>query len=277
VTTGAGATASVTVLGEGRDADWVRQVFERMRFEVGLAGNTVTVRSHDPEIRSEEWREHRGASMTVRVVIPSKFDVQIATSDGDVELGDIEGAVQLRTSDGDIQMGNVTGAARVTTSDGDIDMGNVTGGADVQTSDGDIDLGSISGPQIVVRTSDGDIDARSLAAEKITVRTQDGDLTLASVNGELDASVGDGDVTVRFAKAAPASITAGDGDITISADGAFGYDLDLSGGDVSVPRGMVVQGSISSRAARGTVNGGGPLIRVHSGDGSIVVNLPGAR
>ena len=109
------------------------------------------------------------------------------------------------------------------------------------------------------------------------VDEQDGDIALTSVAGELNAAVGDGDVTVHFAKAAPASITAGDGDITISADGAFGYELDLSGGEVSVPRGMVVQGAINSRTARGTVNGGGPLVRVRSGDGSIVVNLPGAR
>jgi DUF4097 and DUF4098 domain-containing protein YvlB len=277
VTTAAGGQSSVTVLAEARDQDWARQVFERMRFEVGVSGTTLTVRAHDPDIRSEEWREHRGVSMTVRVAIPNRFDVRITTADGDVEVGDIEGAVQLRTSDGDVQLGNVTGSASVTTSDGDVTAGDITGGVEFRTSDGDVHVGVVSGPAIVLQSSDGDIDAGTLAAEKITVRTQDGDIVLASVAGELDAAVGDGDVTVRFAKAAPASITAGDGDIAVSADGAFGFDLDLSGGDVSVPRGMVVQGAVSSRGARGTVNGGGPLIRVRSGDGSVVVNLPGAR
>lgn len=277
VTTSAGGQSSVTVLAGARDQDWARQVFERMRFEVDLSGTTLTVRSHDPEIRSEEWREHRGVSFTVRVAIPSRFDVRIATADGDVAVGDVEGAVQIRTSDGDVQLGDVTGSARVATSDGDVHAGDVTGGVEFRTSDGDVHVGAVGGPAIVLQTSDGDIDAGALTAETITVRTQDGDIALTSVAGELNAAVGDGDVTVHFAKAAPASITAGDGDITISADGAFGYELDLSGGEVSVPRGMVVQGAINSRTARGTVNGGGPLVRVRSGDGSIVVNLPGAR
>ncbi len=277
VTTAAGGQSSVTVLADARDQDWAREVFQRMRFEVGLSGNTLTVRSHDPEIRSDEWRTHRGVSFAVRVAIPNRFDIRVTTADGDVQLGDVDGAVQIRTSDGDIHVGNVRGAVSLATSDGDVHAGDLTGDADVQTSDGDIALGAVSGAAVAVRTSDGDIDAQALSGTKISVRTSDGDVTLASVAGELDATAGDGDITVRFASAAPASISVGDGDVVLSADGAFGFDLDLSGGEVSVPRGMVVQGAISPRAARGTVNGGGPLIRVRSGDGSVVVNLPGAR
>jgi DUF4097 and DUF4098 domain-containing protein YvlB len=295
VTTAAGGNASVTVLAGGRDQDWVRQVYERMRFEAALSGNTLTVRSHNAQISSDEWRQHRGVSLEVRVAIPSRFDVQIATADGDVSLGDIEGAVQVRTADGDVQIGKVTGSARLATSDGDVHVGNVTGSAEIQTADGDVEvgdvsggatiqasdgdlaLGAISGPEIALRTADGDVAARSLSAEKITVRAQDGDVTLQSVAGVLDASTGDGDLTVRFAKAAPASISTGSGDVTLSADGAFGYDLDLSGGDLSVPSGMTVQGTIGERSARGTINGGGPLLRVRSGDGSVVIKLGGAR
>lgn len=257
VTTAAGGQSSVTVLAAARDQDWARQVFERMRFEVGASGNTLTVRSHDPQIRSEEWREHRGVSFTVRVAIPSRFDVRIATADGDVVLGDVEGPVEVRTSDGDVQVGNVAGPVRLA------------------TADGDVHVGAVGGPAIVLQSSDGDIYADALAAQKITVRTQDGDVTLQSVDGELDVSAGDGDIVARLVRAAPATITAGDGDVRLIADGAFGYDLDLSGGDVSMPSGMVIQGRISERSARGTVNGGGPLIRVRSGDGSVVVDVGG--
>jgi hypothetical protein len=293
VTTGSGGGASVTVLAGGRDQDWVRQVFERMHFEASLSGNTLTVHSRDPEIRSDEWRRHRGVSVEVQLTIPSRFDVQIATGDGDVSLADVDGAVQVRTSDGDVEMGSVTGAARIATSDGDVRVGNVGAGADVktsdgdieagdiaggatiQTSDGDISLGSLSGSEIALQASDGDIDARALTAERITVRARDGDVTLQSVDGALDASTGDGDLSVHFAKAAPATISAGDGDVYLTSDGTFGWNLDLSGGDISVPSGMVVQGKIGERSAQGTINGGGPALKVRSGDGSVVVKMGG--
>jgi len=273
VTTGGGGDASVTVLAGGRDQDWVKQVFERMRFEAALSGNTLTIRSHDPEIRGDEWRQHRGVSVEVRVAIPSRFDVQVATADGDVSLADVDGAVQVRTSDGDVEVGNVTGAARIATSDGDVHVGDVSGGAEIRTSDGDIDIGAVSGPAIALQTSDGDVDARSLTADEITVRAQDGDVTLQRVAGTLDAGTGDGDLSVHFAKAAPATISAGDGDVYLTADGAFGWNLDLSGGDITVPSGMVVQGRIGERSAQGTINGGGPVLKVRSGDGSVVLKM----
>jgi hypothetical protein len=229
--------AEVAVDVGARDAAWAREVFDRMQFDVSLDGNVLTVRSGDPHIQPGEWRERGGAGVRVRVAVPSQVDVTLNTGDGDVVIGNREGRVEVRTSDGDVG------------------------------------LGTVRGPAVVVSTSDGDITADRLEAGHIEVRTNDGDVTLEHVLGSVEAATSDGDVCVHLEAPAAVAVRTGDGDVCISTAGPFGLDLDLQGGDLVLPNGLAFDGTISPRAARGSINGGGPRITAVTGDGTVTIEI----
>ncbi len=171
--------------------------------------------------------------MTVRITVPKRFDVDARTEDGDIFLGDLTGSIWL------------------------------------DTSDGDVDLGRIQGDQATIETSDGNVTAISLAVTRTSIRTSDGDIEIDAVNGDFEATSGDGDIRVYLGAIEGVNVQTGDGDISLHVPANLRATVDLSAEDLYVPRAFGIQGRISRRRVRGDLNGGGPLIRASAGDGSI--------
>jgi DUF4097 and DUF4098 domain-containing protein YvlB len=238
-----------------RDLTWGREVFDRMQFTASSEGNAVNVKAVNPRIEGHEWRQHKGVHVTTRITIPTRFDVRLTTGDGDVALGNITGQVEIRTGDGDVALRDVDGRV------------------EVRTGDGDLEFGTLTGPDVTIHSGDGDINLAAVTADHIDISTTDGDVQLHSVSGPLDARTSDGDVDVRLERAVPVSIRTGDGDVTISMAGELGVTLDLRGEDIDLPSGLLVEQMRSNRSVRGSLNGGGPDVRVATGDGSVSVHV----
>jgi hypothetical protein len=235
VRSGGDGSATVKVYVEARDVDWGREVFERMRFSVGLEGDRLTVRARDANVRDYERGEHRGVGVLVQITVPERFDLDVRTADGDVDIGRVDGRVDIRTSDGDIV------------------------------------VGELSGPELSIETSDGDVTAESLRADRITVRTSDGDVKVSVGGNETRITTGDGDINLELLAEGEVALHTGDGDITVYADPALRADLELHGGDVNVQSEIQIVGRIGRSGARGQLNGGGPLLVARTGDGTITI------
>jgi DUF4097 and DUF4098 domain-containing protein YvlB len=233
VRTGSGSTVRVEAFVSARDRQWGREVFDRMRFRADLSGTTVRVDGEDPRIERHEWRDGRGVSVRAVITVPSKFDVDVGTSDGDIGLEQIDGRVELRSSDGDIEVNAVTGG------------------------------------ELRVQTSDGDILADRLDIERTWLRTSDGDIRVRNFSGALEANTSDGDIEVYLASHRGVALSTNDGDITIHALEDLGADIVLEGEDLSVPRGFSLRGQVTRRRIEGTMNGGGPRIEARTHDGEI--------
>ncbi len=234
VRSGQGGVARVRVCVQARDLDWGREVFERMQFEVREEGDGLIVRSHNPRIRDYEWRDNRGVNFKIEITVPEEFDLDIRTSDGDLDIGNMIGRTNLRTSDGDVV------------------------------------LGALRGPEISIETSDGDIRAELLEAQRIRVETSDGDVDLAVGGGQTHVRTSDGDVLLNLLAQGEVEIHTGDGDITIYADPSLRADLELRG-EVRVEADIQMTGRIGGDVARGKLNGGGPLLLARTGDGTITL------
>lgn len=232
---GQGDQVEVDVFVWSRDAEWGREMFDRMEFEASESRGSVRVTARDPRIRRSEWREHRSLSVTVRARVPGQTALDVRTGDGDVEIGSIDGRATIRTGDGDVRVRR------------------------------------LHSDRISVETADGDISADELVADRVTVRTSDGDIDLASVAGELEARTNDGDIRVDISTWGGALISSGDGDITIIAPDDLAADVEISGEDFSIDRELHVVGRLSRRMVRGTLNGGGPRLVVRTGDGSVAL------
>lgn len=144
----------------------------------------------------------------------------------------------IHTGDGSIELRGLHGSLRANTGDGSIRGNDLDGSLDAQTGDGSV--------HIQGRFDD------------LRLHTQDGSVELNADQGshmhsEWRVQTGDGSVRVRV----PRDLSA---------------DLELHTGDGSIRLNgpsLSVTGMQSGHDVHGKLNGGGPLLLVHTGDGSI--------
>lgn len=236
------------------DMDWAREHYAKLRFSGTQDGRTVLLKT-DPERGSRSAHRHR-FGLEVRVRVPESFDLDLHTGDGDVVVGGLQGNVTIKTGDGDLSLGNLGG-----------------GTVRLQTGDGDIQADRLEGDDIKVHTGDGDIRIAA-AAGALKISTGDGDVRVMAVEGDGSSiSTGDGSIHVGLQQAVALELLTGDGDIQVSSPAALGVDIDLHGEDVHLGPEISLRGTLSDGRAQGQLNGGGPLIRARTGDGTIRLNL----
>ena len=122
-------------------------------------------------------------------------------------------------------------------------------------------------------TEYGDIAVEHIEGDDIKLRSSDGDIDAAVSGGDLRADCSDGDMQVRLLKAMSVDLKSKDGDIDIIVPDSFSLDVELKGEDVTVRGGNLTKGNVSRRGVVGSLNGGGPLVRAKSNDGTIALRL----
>jgi len=148
-----------------------------------------------------------------------------------------EGKVRLHTGDGEIRLRDMKGQMDLESGDGRVEAEGVDGALRAHSGDAHVRVrGRFD--TLDISTSDGRIEAEALAG--------------SSVGPGWNVSTGDGGVSVTIPEnfAADLSLHTGDGHIT----------LDLP---------VTVQGKYDSNSIHGKLNGGGGLLNIHTGDGSI--------
>jgi DUF4097 and DUF4098 domain-containing protein YvlB len=151
-----------------------------------------------------------------------------------------EGNVNLRTGDGAIVLSNFKGNMQLESGDGHEEITSVDGSLHAHTSDGRI-LASGRFDALDLHSGDGRIEARAVAG--------------STVNSDWNIRSGDGSVTLQLPE-------------------NFAADVDLHTGDghISVSFPVTVQGNLGEKNIRGKLNGGGNLLTIHTGDGSIRID-----
>ncbi|NND70769.1 MAG: DUF4097 family beta strand repeat protein [Rhodothermales bacterium] len=303
--------ATVEVYLSGRDMERARRYFESMNFDVRQSSVGISVTSENPPRRLRDWYERGQARIRVQILIPEVFNIDIKTSDGDVALDDVTGITSVRSSDGDLRLSSISGSMillqssdgdiigekltgkeiRVNTSDGDILLDsatgesvdirtsdgnivveNISGRSEASTSDGDILIGDASGLSIALRSSDGDIAVKRLMSENADISTSDGEVYVEHSESNLNATTGDGDIVVAVIEAREFTARAGDGNITIRVPTGVGADLNLRGERVNIASSHDFNGTLAKRTASGSINGGGPVFRITSSEGTVLIS-----
>ena len=200
------------------------------------------VTSERYKISNLRIEEHQaGDSVELRVHFPHEMHIinfNIRGNRVDIEVHmPREGRVYLHTDDGAIRLANFKGEMELQTGDGHQDIDAVDGTLRARAGDGRI---TAAGRFDVLElgTGDGRIEARALAGSNMT----------SSWN-----------------------LHTGDGSVTLELPSNFAADVDLhtSDGHVTVDLPVAVEGRLGERNIHGKINGGGNLLVVHTGDGSI--------
>jgi Putative adhesin len=147
------------------------------------------------------------------------------------------------------------------------------GKVNLRTTDGKIELGGFKG-EMDLHSGDGS-ETLDAVDGKLRATTGDGHIRANGRFDELDLKTGDGGVDVRAAAGSSLSSTwrleTGDGSVTLEVPENFAADVDLHTGDGHIDLEMPVTtaGKIRENEVRGKMNGGGNLMTIRTGDGSI--------
>jgi len=147
------------------------------------------------------------------------------------------------------------GKINLRTGDGKIELAGLKGDMDLHTGDGSINLDDVDG-RLHATTGDGHIRA-SGRFDELGLKTGDGHVDVRANNGS--------------ALAAGWRLETGDGSVSLEVPGDLAADVDLhtSDGHIDLDMPVATEGKIREHAIHGKLNGGGSLLTIHTGDGSI--------
>ena len=130
-------------------------------------------------------------------------------------------------------------------------------------------IGSVDGA-IRAQTGSGDIRIERTGGS-LSAQTGSGDIRAASVGGEVRAQTGSGDVEVTQTARGDVQVSTGSGDVVLNlpADAAYTLDARTGSGSISTSQPVTVQGQMRRNHVQGTVRGGGNMVRVKTGSGSV--------
>ncbi|SDR83945.1 DUF4097 family beta strand repeat-containing protein [Opitutus sp. GAS368] len=234
------------------------EILEKLSLTMEQTGNDVTA---EAKYESRPMGFHFGSwppvSVSFEVTVPRNFNLNLNTSGGDITAASVQGNVRARTSGGNLKFDRVDGEIDAHTSGGDIVLKESTARAKLGTSGGNIEVDRAGGPT-EVSTSGGDITINAVA-QLISATTSGGNVraTLTEpLKQDAVLSTSGGDVRVHIVKGA-----------------GFELDASTSGGDVRA-EGLTItiaKGGVGKSRLVGSVNGGGPRLKLRSSGGDISV------
>jgi hypothetical protein len=141
------------------------------------------------------------------------------------------------------------------------------------SGDGRIIIEGVQG-DLDLRTGDGPIDVQE-GRGHLNATTGDGRIRIAGFDGQVETRTGDGSISLmgRFDQL---SARTGDGSISLALPSGMNAVIETDAESVINDVGAVEeQPSASRRVRRWRIGGGGPLFRLHTGDGRIVLRGSG--
>lgn len=247
------------------------------RVDAESGGGTVNL----DDINGNVITSTGGGSIAVGSV---NADLEIRTGGGQVSITSVSGQLKTSTGGGNVYLQNAKRDAIIETGGGNISVQNV--GADLRgsTGGGNIEVGSVAGT-MDVETGGGSIRLTGGGSGPIKAQTGSGSIHCFRVAHSVRAETGAGGITAEFmtmnGKFSDSTLETGVGDITVY----LPSDLKVSVHaiiDVATSRDAIrseLPGiHISSEgadygprevSAEGNLNGGGPVLRLHTSTGKI--------
>lgn len=190
--------------------------------------------------------EHGGLSVDYHLTVPLKFNLDLETQGGNLDVGNLDGEFQGQTAGGDVRSGDVTGSVRVQTAGGQIDLGNIGQRVEARTAGGAIRLNDVKGDALL-QTSGGEIVAGTIGGS-VHAQTAGGDILLRGASGPVQAETAGGQIQIGQCQGSVQAATSG-GNIRLH--GARGLVVArTAGGSIDLFR---IQSAVRAESAAGPI------------------------
>lgn len=183
------------------------------------------------------WND-RNLNVHYEITVPRRFDVRVKSGGGGVELDSLRGNLHVKTGGGHLKFEDIDGNVDGETGGGELYAHDCKGPLKLRTGGSDITIEGFAGPEIQARTGGGSVSADFVAAPKV----------------DSEFRTGGGSVTLR-----------------LPGDSALNLDARTGWGSVKTDLPVQIEGNRSGNRLKGTMNGGGPLLKLETGAGSIEI------
>ena len=234
-------------------------------------GNTVTLRSHGKASSSWSWSGRNQNEAKYTITVPARFDARLKSGGGGIEVADLTGEVRAQTGGGGLSFARLHGPLDGDTGGGSVKAGACDGRLAFRTGGGGMEVTGGSG-SLDGRNGGGSVTVKEFQGS-VQVSTGGGGVTVERVQGAVEASTGGGSIRAVLPSelSDTVKLSTGGGGINVSvpATAAFSLDAKTAGGKISTELPVAVTGKMQDGRLQGPVNGGGKVVGLHSGGGSI--------
>jgi hypothetical protein len=217
--------------------------------DVGTVGSDLTVRTGGGTInigsaKGKVAAESGGGSL---VLVSGMAGASLQTGGGSIHVNKCTGEVKASTGGGSIDLGEIAGGAQVETGGGSIRLSSATGAVKAESGGGSVQLDGV--PAALVQTGAGSVIAKFTSS--------------SSVRNDSMLETGVGDITVYLASNINITVRA-----NIDASNGHIIKSDFPEIRVSSEGGQWGPKVVS---AEGSLNGGGPVLKVRTTMGNIYI------
>jgi DUF4097 and DUF4098 domain-containing protein YvlB len=269
VTGGTGVAIEIIRESDGRRGE---ELMREHDIDIRQSGNDVII---DGKLdRDNGWfRMWDGDDYEVKwnIRVPARYNVDLSTSGGSINLADMGGRVEAKTSGGSIKAGRLGGTANLRTSGGSITVAGASGNVNAHTSGGSIDIGNTTGV-VEAKTSGGGIRLGRIGGN-VVARTSGGSIRIDDAAGAVEASTSGGSITATISRQpdGDSSFSTSGGGVAVNLASGISVEVDAkaSGGGVRSDVPVTVQGTQDEDSLQGRIGRGGPRLVMRTSGGSI--------
>jgi DUF4097 and DUF4098 domain-containing protein YvlB len=248
-----------------------RKVFAQHKIEMSSTDNEVRIEGHAPQELHGFKNPINRLQVDFVVAIPARFNIDVTTAGGNIEVADLDGRAQVRSSGGNLKLAAVKGPIKAYTSGGNITLTKSESDTDVNTSGGNLHLGDIEG-NLVGHTSGGRITLDKTKGS-VKVSTSGGDISVKAAYGPLSAYTSGGNLSAQL-NAQPTAdcslkTSGGNVDVVLASNLALDVDARTTAGRVNSD----FPGTLNKDKTRLTarLNDGGTALALETSGGNITI------
>jgi DUF4097 and DUF4098 domain-containing protein YvlB len=250
-------------------ASEAKKLFEQHKIDITSADNEVKIEAPNPQRNSIFSNPFNRLRVEYTIAIPTRFDLNLKTAGGNIDVADLEGKAAVHTSGGNLRLGNIKGHLKAYTSGGEISLKKTEGDADIHTSGGDLNLGEIEG-NLVAHTSGGHI-TLDKSKGAVDASTSGGNILVKNAYGPITAHTSGGNVSAQLNAQPKAGCSlktsGGNVDVQLAANLALDLNAHTSGGSVHSDFPGTSNKEKTKLTAR--LNGGGPDLVLETSGGNL--------
>jgi Toastrack DUF4097 len=266
----AGHQATIVVTSEQTD------LAARYDFRFDQVAGRLKVVAERKEKGLLSWFQKLGQNpgdVRIAIEVPRETPVELDSAGGGIDLSTLGATVKANSSGGGVKVADIHGDVTLSSSGGGVEVRMVHGTLRLESSGGNVRAESIDGS--VYATSSGGSVALDGISGDVEAGSSGGGVSIAGAGGRVKAGSSGGPVRVSFAagNSKGGDIDSSGGGVAATLDGAARVEVDAvsSGGPVHCDLPVAMQGRASRDKLRGTVNGGGALLRLRSSGGGITI------
>ena len=219
-----------------------RKILKAEALTLKKSGDAISITGHDPpNLHQSFWDWFVGPDLEVHyeITVPRKFAAQLKTSGGGIKIAGLHGSVDANTMGGSLNFSDIDGRVNGQTMGGSVHASSCRDGLEVHTMGGSITIEDFSGSHIRASTAGGSVSAGFAAAPTA-------DCELRTSGGSIHAR--------------------------LPARAAVTLDAHTVGGSVRTDLPVQTEDHERGSTLRGTINGGGPLLKLETTGGSIDIS-----